>query len=131
MEEKHFDIWMPQKENIHKVGRKWLFREREIWWMAIGENVGTEVNGKGASFLRPVLIVRKYGPGGFFGIPLSSQQHSGIWYTNFQTRGKDQCALLSQASSYSSYRLYNVIGRITKEDFERVLGDLEKLLFKK
>lgn len=131
MEEKHFDIWMPQKEKIHNTRREWLFREREIWWMAIGENVGTEVNGKGSNFLRPVLIIRKYGLGGFFGVPLTSQKHEGIWYTNFETKNKKQCALLSQAGSFSSYRLYGMIGRISKDDFERVMTDLEQLLFKK
>lgn len=127
---KRFNIWMPLKENIHCTGRKWEFREREIWWMAVGENIGTEVNGKGDNFLRPVLVVRKYGPGGFFGIPLSSQIHGGIWYTNFNSKGKKQCALLSQASSFSSHRLYGYISRINKADFNTVVMDLRKLLFK-
>ena len=128
---KHFGIWIALKERIHFAARKWKFREREIWWMAIGENVGTEINGKGVNFLRPVLIVRKYGAGGFFGIPLSSQIHKGIWYVHFLTKDKLQCALLSQASSFSSYRLYSYIGRISKADFVRVIEGLEILLFRK
>ena len=128
---KHFDIWMPLKTRIHFAERKWEFREREIWWMAIGENVGTEVNGKGANFLRPVLIVRKYGPRGFFGVPLSSKVHNGMWYTSFKSNGKHQCALLSQSGSFCSYRLYGFMSRISKRDFAKIIGDLEKLLFKK
>lgn len=127
---KHFDTWMPLKECIHFTGREWAFREKEIWWMAIGENVGTEVNGKGDNFLRPVLIIRKYGAGGFFGVPLSSQVHNGIWYTSFTSKGRQQCALLSQASSFSSYRLYGYISKISKLDFGRVINNLKKLLFK-
>lgn len=128
---KHFDIWMPLKMRIHFAERRWEFREREIWWMAIGENVGTEVNGKGSNFLRPVLIVRKYGPRGFFGVPLSSKMHKGMWYTSFKSSGKLQCALLSQSGSFCSYRLYGFMGRISKKDFVKIIGDLEKLLFKK
>ena len=128
---KRFNIWMPLKERIHFTGRKWEFREKEIWWMAMGENVGTEVNGKGDSFSRPVLIIRKYGPGGFFGVPLSSQIHKGMWYITFKSRGREQCALLSQAGSFCSYRLYGFIGRISKKDYRRVIIGLEKLLFKK
>lgn len=122
---------MPKKQKIHETGREWQFREKEIWWMAIGENIGTEVNGKGDDFLRPVLIIRKYGPKGFFGVPLTSQEHIGIWYANFETNGKKQCALLSQAGSFCSYRLYNSIGRITEKDFEIVLQKLRELIFKK
>ena len=128
---KHFDIWMPLKERIHSIGRKWKFREGEIWWMAIGENVGTEINGKGDNFLRPILVVRKYGPGGFFGVPLSSQKHEGMWYANFLLKNREQCALLSQASSFCSYRLYGFIGRLSKSVFEQIVDDLEKLLFKR
>lgn len=128
---KHFDVWMPLKKRIHFVGREWEFREREIWWMAIGENVGTEVNGKGDNFLRPVLIVRKYGPGGFFGVPLSSQLHEGMWYTNFTSKKKEHCALLSQAGSFCSYRLYGFMNKASKEEFAKIIDSLEKLLFKK
>ncbi len=130
-EEKHFEIWMPQKQKIHETGRKWQFREKEIWWMAIGENVGTEINGKGNNFLRPILVVRKYGPKGFFGIPLSSQVHQGLWYADFETNGRKQCALLSQAGSFCSYRLYNFIAKISEEDFNKVLSKLRELIFKK
>ena len=128
---KDFKKWMPLKERIHSVGREWEFREREMWWMAIGENVGTEVNGKGNNFLRPVLIVRKYGPGGFFGVPLSSQIHDGRWYANFTSKGKKQCALLSQAGSFSSYRLYGFIGRVSRSDFAQISDELARLLLKK
>ncbi len=128
---KHFSIWMPLKEKIHYASREWKFREREIWWMAIGENVGTEINGKGNNFLRPILIIRKYGPGGFFGVPLSSQKHKGMWYTNFKLKDSEQCALLSQAGSFCSYRLYGYIGRVLKNDFEEIISELERLLLKK
>lgn len=57
---KRFNIWMPLKERIHFTGRKWEFREKEIWWMAMGENVGTEVNGKGDSFSRPMDLRNYY-----------------------------------------------------------------------
>ena len=128
---KMFELWMPLKEKIHYARRKWQFREREVWWMAIGENVGTEINGKGDNFLRPILIVRKYGSDGFFGVPLSSQMHKGIWYANLLLRGEEQCVLLSQASSFCSYRLYGFIGRIAKKDFKYIVDSLSKLLLKK
>ena len=54
-----------------------------------------------------------------------------MWYTSFELKNKKQCALLSQAGSFSSYRFYGFIGRIQKDSFERVIDELKQLLFKK
>jgi len=31
----------------------------QIWWIRIGCNIGHEIDGKGKSFLRPVLVMSK------------------------------------------------------------------------
>lgn len=46
--------------------------EGEVWWVAIGENVGVEINGKSRYFSRPVIVFRKLSHLGFMGIPLST-----------------------------------------------------------
>ena len=130
MEEKRFDEWNELKKKLHKDNKVLICREREIWWASIGENIGTEINGKGENFLRPVLIVRKHGAS-FFGVPLSSKLHRGMWYNWFEYRGRIQCALLSQAKTISVNRLRYKMGRIPREDFERINGALSGLLFKK
>ena len=125
-----FDRWIEYKKIIHRTGRKWEYREREVWWCAIGENVGSEINGKGRNFLRPVLIVRKYGTL-FFGVPLSSRMHDGIWYEHFRFKDKMQCALLSQAGSMCAFRLHDKIGKLSFLDYLRICDSLSKLILKK
>ena len=130
MDAKRFDEWNAVAKTLHDKSPVVEYHEREIWWCSIGENIGSEINGKGESFLRPVLIVRKYG-NLFFGIPLSSQHHTGMWYAQFEHKQKYQCALLSQSSTFSSNRLQRKIGRLSVNIFIQVCSKLELLLFRK
>ena len=77
VEEKHFDEWMVLKRNLHNMNRLRLVHEGEIWWCAMGENVGIEINGKHEVYSRPVLVFKKLSRFGFMGIPLTSQSHTG------------------------------------------------------
>lgn len=56
---KNFDDWMMVKKRIHYAGVKRTFCEGEVWWCALGENIGVEINGKSATFARPILVLRK------------------------------------------------------------------------
>ena len=126
---KRFDEWNEKKKEAHYTNKLPIYHEREIWWLMIGENIGAEINGKGDDFLRPVLVIRKYG-NLFFGVPLSSQLHYGMWYDYFEYKNRTQCTLLSQSSTYSAYRLRRKIGRIPLEEFLRICNSLQLLLFK-
>lgn len=128
---KYFDEWAKLKKELHNSENRLVFHEREIWWYAAGENIGIEINGKNEKFVRPVLILRKYGDFGFFGIPLSSNLRENLWSITFEYKHKKQCALLSQARTYSANRLYRKIGRIPKGDFEIILEKFSYLILKK
>ena len=130
IDNKRFDEWNEKKKEAHYLNKPPIYHEREIWWVMIGENVSSEINGKGKDFLRPVLVIRKYG-NLFFGVPLSSQIHHGIWYDRFKCRNRTQCALLSQAGRLSANRLRYKMGRISTIDFIRICDSLSKLFFKK
>ena len=70
---KQFDDWSKQKKNLERQNKKPTIREGEIWWCAIGANVGIEISGKGSGFSRPVLILKKLSSDGFIGVPLTSK----------------------------------------------------------
>lgn len=57
-EVKRFDEWNEVKKNTHSFGRVPAIKKGEIWWCAMGENVGVEINGKSEVFSRPVLIFK-------------------------------------------------------------------------
>ena len=128
LEEKRFPEWMERKERIHNVGRLPAILEREVWWVAVGENVGVEINGKSGRFSRPVLVYKKLSKFGFLGIPLTSQAHEGSWYVPFEFQGKTSYAALAQIRVMSVSRLYgSAIGQISKADFRAVCKGFDDL----
>lgn len=118
---KQFLAWIGLKEKIHNHEHNPpLFKEGEIWWCYVGENVGSEVNGKGAQFTRPVLIFKKYDRFSFFAIPLTTKNKVGTWYFSFIHNNKTQTAQLAQSRVVSYKRLKELIGKIDSVDFENI-----------
>ena len=114
--------WFPVKETKHNIEAAKIPKvtDGEVWWVAVGENVGVEINGKSEYFSRPVLVFRKLSHLGFMGIPLSTQEHNGSWYVNFRFQSKMVYAALSQAKVFSTARLYNRLGQVAEDDMEMV-----------
>ena len=97
---KRFLEWVGLKEKMHNKQHKApLVSEGEIWWASVGENVGSEINGKSDLFSRPVIIYKKLAHSFYFVIPTTSQQKTGSWFINFKQHGKDMAACLHQSRS--------------------------------
>ena len=120
LEVKRFNEWAIFKEKMHNARHRRVFREGEIWWVAVGENVGVEINGKGPRFSRPVLIINKFGRESFVGIPLTTQQKSGVWYATLELSNRIVMAALSQTRLFSVYRLLTRMGRISDGNLELI-----------
>ena len=125
---KDFKGWIKIKEKIHFRKSLRSFSEGEIWWCNIGENVGSEICGKGKDFLRPVLVINKLSKYNFIGIPLTSKEHHGTWYAEFVFQGKKEYAAVSQIENISAYRLHHKIGRASWLDLNRVIDATTTLL---
>lgn len=119
-----FMDWVKNKIKLHQKTKFWRFKEREIFWCALGYNIGFEENGKNQNFSRPVLIVRKFSQNLFWGVPLSSQIKEGPYYTNFSFQGKPQSVLISHLRAMDSKRLYSKIGQLGHRDFEKVINSI-------
>ncbi len=57
---KDFAGWTERKLQLQRELKTKFFSEREIWWAAIGHNLGDEEDGKGLDYTRPVLVLRKF-----------------------------------------------------------------------
>ena len=57
---KDFDKWNTEKKQTNAEQPR-LYTVREVWWCRLGGNVGSEQDGSGRAFLRPVVIVRGFG----------------------------------------------------------------------
>ncbi len=130
---KRFLEWIKLKEKLHSNEHKIpLFKEGEVWWCALGENVGIEMNGKSEKFSRPMHIFRKLSHEGFLGIPLSTKIKEGSWYVPIIHRGINCVAVLSQVRVMSSKRLFEKYGELDEQDQAKIAeGFYELYLGKK
>lgn len=116
---KKFLEWIGIKEKVNKSKGPRFFKEGDIWWCALGENVGIEINGKGSMFSRPVFVYKKLSRDGFMGIPLSTQIKEGSWYVSISFQ-KEICANIAQARVFSTSRMYTKLGELDEKDQKRI-----------
>ena len=127
--EKRFEIWIRLKEKLHIIEhRSPFFKENEIWWASLGENIGSEINGKGSLFSRPVLIIKKLSHTTFLGIPMTTRNKEGTWYSKISSGDKTATANLSQIRMFDHRRLSSKLGEISEKEIARVRADLKALL---
>lgn len=119
--------WNQLKYILHVQNSLPKVKENEVWWCSLGENVGTEINGKGELFSRPILIYRKLGLFQFLGISLSTQKHNGTWFVNFRFKNKEQYASLNQIRVINISRLQERMGMIDKSDMRKVVDGFRRL----
>ncbi|MDX9743154.1 MAG: type II toxin-antitoxin system PemK/MazF family toxin [Arcobacteraceae bacterium] len=130
--EENFDKWNQIKKNVQEDEKNRLFKQRDIFFITMGQNIGFEQNGKGENFVRPIVILKKITNQMFIGIPLSSQIKDGDWFFKFEFNIKDKIslniAILPQIRMFSSKRLLNKIGVMKIEDFEKMKDKIKKFI---
>jgi mRNA interferase MazF len=123
-----YDGWNDYKKCLERAGKQQIFNTGQVWWCAIGVNIGREQDGKNAQFERPILIFRKFGAETFLGLPLSTTHKEGIFYSSFTLNGRKSSVLLSQARVLSQHRLLRNMGRVTATDMKRIKQDFHDLI---
>ena len=122
-----FDKWNEVKKRLEqKTGTG--VANGEVYWLIVGQNLGSETYGKGADFKRPVLVLNKVYIknyiNAFIGVPLSSKasQKSGCLYHKFTDKqGIKQVALLAQIRLFDTKRVIsNANISVLKADFEKI-----------
>lgn len=125
---KRFLEWIKLKEKLHNNKYKPpLFKEGEIWWCSLGENIGSEINGKSKLFSRPVLVFKKLSKSTFMGIPMSSQDRKGSWYVQITLGNIKSIVILSQARLLDYKRLSSKIGELDAVEMADVRSKFKNL----
>jgi mRNA interferase MazF len=137
---KDYKEWHDLKSEIENNGQEKKFREREIWWCSLGENIGFEQDGKHEKFERPVLVLRKFNNGMFFGLPLTSKVKEDRFHFGFNIKTKNTAgeveeqrsfAMLSQMRLFSSKRMIRRIVRINENVFDSIEKSFINLIVEK
>jgi mRNA interferase MazF len=123
---KNFDEWNTEKKNIHFSKPCAVFHEKEIWWCAIGLNIGYEEDGKNELFERPVLVVKKFSKHIAWVVPLTTKRHKNIFY--YQLNCTDTSIIIPQLKLVSSKRFIRFVRKISDEEIS-VIYDIFKSFF--
>lgn len=135
MMQKNFDEWSLLKPRVHnrsalqsRPGGDRYFQVRDVWFCSIGINVGHEQDGKHRYFERPVLIIQKFNLDTFWGVPLTSKNKIGVYFSEVHFEGQRSVVLLSQMRLLDARRLLRKIGRITEAEHAVVIENLIAVL---
>ena len=123
---------MPVKADINNNPVRPTYKEGEIYWMSIGENVGFEQDGKGELFARPVLVITGFSRQLFWGVPLTTRYKKGRYYQEIiiNSKKKPNFAILSQLRAFDSARISGMrrLGRINYEALLSIKNKLKSFL---
>lgn len=126
---KDFQKWHDKKSHVDDIVKRPFFHEREIWWCALGANIGFEQDGGGEDFLRPVIVFRKFNNEVFWGIPLTRTQKKTKYYFTFCLEEMNpSTAVLSQVRLIDARRLSHKLGDLNDDDFEKLTKKFKALL---
>ena len=143
-----YTLWFSEKSKIDsKTKVNLFFKEREIWNVSVGINVGSEIDGKienpGDTGRRPVLILKTFRQlespenSKFVGIPLTTKQEESIaknerYYYRLEEREGGRgisCLDLQQIRLFSAKRLERKIKKILPSEFNSIKESIKNLLF--
>ena len=125
--QKDFKKWHSKKEKLDGTESRTLFQEREVWWCAIGANIGYEQDGGKKDFERPVVIVKKFNLDACLVIPLTARPKKGIYYFSVGLiEEREAVAVLSQIRFVDRRRFANKICTIEEGTFHALIKEFIK-----
>lgn len=127
---KDFDNWNGLKKRLDSSERRISFKERDVLWCNYGLNIGYEQNGKGKSFMRPVLVIKKFNSKVFLGVPFSTKiKENNKFYHQFEFKGNMQSVILNQLKLMDAIRLSHKFGAVNEPDFDEIIRKLKEIIF--
>ena len=130
-----FDIWNEEKKLITaKNSDNFYVNKKEIWYVKLGINIGSESNGK-KYFRRPVLVLKKVWSM-FFVAPLTTKWKENKFYYTLQNTTYTSAHFerdisrvqLSQVRMIDKKRFLHLLGTVSKEDFQEIKSLIIELI---
>ena len=118
--EKDFIEWHKVKRDIHKHDERPFYHEREIWWCALGVNVGVEIDGKNGKFERPVLILKYINKDMVLVSPLTTKGSPDKNHIKIDIDGTISFVKISQIRVVSNKRLLRKISTLSEDQFKYI-----------
>lgn len=122
--------WSNQKILLdERPHRNLHFYERDIWWAALGQNIGHEIDGKNQDSSRPVLILKRHSSTMCLVLPLTTKLKPDAPYQfPIEINGIKSAVLFEQSRSISSKRLLNYLGKADPAVFEEIVRRYKNMI---
>lgn len=114
--QKDFDNWNEVKKETDKTESLIKIRAGENRWCRFGINIGNEIVGKGNTFRRPVIILKKFSGDVFLGLPLTTKEHKGDWYYKIDHENISRYIILNQGRILDKKRLEEKLFEISEPE---------------
>lgn len=113
---KKFDEWNEKVKVINERPEMPYYSSGDVWWCALGVNVGSEQDGKNENFERPVTILIKMMDSTALIAPITSTIKSFNDRHTIVIQNKESQILLSQTKTISTKRLMRKISTVKKSN---------------
>jgi mRNA interferase MazF len=128
--DKDFDGWNVEKQMLHSGVEKVFCHSREIWWCALGVNIGFEQDGTGENFDRPVIVIRGFNENIFLGAALTGKKKEGKFYFPIGLiEEREATVILSQVRLINTKRLVRKMDVLDEGIFKELKNALRRTLF--
>lgn len=123
--------WNKLKEIIDSIDILVPFCERELWQVALGINIGIEMDGKGDDFERPALVIKRVNKDHALIVPITRKLillpgiHIPLVNSNLD---KSSVAVISQLQVVSNKRLMKRVSILSNDQFSAVRKALKDFL---
>ena len=119
--QKDFQKWHTVKQSIDNGSSRLFYHEREIWWCALGLNIGFEQDGKGKKYMRPVLIIKGFSREVCLCVPLTTREKKGKFYRDIDLKdGIQRKVILSQIRLIDTKRLLEKVSTVDAGEFRKI-----------
>ena len=126
---KDFDRWNLVKKHINQTNLTTHIRAGEIRWTSFGVNIGSEIDGKGNSFTRPVLIIHVIGSHLALVVPMSTKLKSVPGYVPFIWKDTITSLCIHQVKIISQKRFLSRKGKISEIKLKAIKAEIVEFYF--
>jgi mRNA interferase MazF len=125
---KDFDKWNVRKMELEESTSSYYVHTREVWWCAIGLNIGFEQDGKNDLFERPVLVIKKFSRHSVLVVPLTSSIKNTLYHSVFLYKNTEYAALVSQVRMISTKRLSRILYTMDNDVFDKIRDEVRGMI---
>lgn len=118
---KEFDLWNEYAKKLNAREHPEAYNVKEVWWCALGVNIGSEQDGKNESFERPVLIIKRISKDMLIVSPITSSATKHRYRLTINLLGKESQILILHTKIISAKRLLRRISLIKNYTYVKVI----------